>query len=149
MKEPKKNRKKEMENLRIQCLGGTRLQGLERKDLLDLLLTIDDQLEAAKKRIVVVPWLQASGIDAVSHVGAGNIPTGGAFTRTDVVSDVLVSLLGAGDAAADEAIDHLFYFPMDYLDNQLLLTEQNRKENMGNASGDPLACDFWLNPYIL
>ena len=86
-----------------------------------------------------------TGIDAVSEVGAGDIPTGGAFTSTDAVSDVLVSLVGAGNAAADEAIDHLFDFPMDYLDNQQLLTEQNRKENMGN----PLACDFWLNPYIL
>ena len=86
-----------------------------------------------------------TGIDAVSEVGAGDIPTGGAFTSTDAVSDVLVSLVGAGNAAADKAIDHLFDFPMDYLDNQLLLTEQNRKENMGNA----LACHFWLNPYIL
>ena len=72
-------------------------------------------------------------IDSVSHVGSGDIPTGVAFTSTD----------------ADEAIDHLFYFPMDYLDNQLLLTEQNEKENVGNASGDPLVCDFRLNPYIL
>ena len=93
-----------------------------------------------------IPTMGAfTGIDAFSEVGAGDIPTGGAFTSTDAVSDVLVSLVGAGNAAADEAIDHLFYFAMDYLDNQLLLTEQNRKENMGNA----LAFDFWLNPYIL
>ena len=40
-------------------LGGMLLQGLERKDLLDLILVIDDQLEAAKKRIVFVPWREA------------------------------------------------------------------------------------------
>ena len=154
VKELKKNRKKEMENLRIRCLGGMLLQGLERKDLLDLILAIDDQLEAAKKRIVVVPWLQPAAEAGGRAYNTGDIPTMGAFTGIDAVShvgtgDVLVSLVGAGDDAADEAIDHLFNFPMDYLDNQLLLTEQNRKENMGNASGDPLACDFWLNPYIL
>ena len=58
-----KNRKKEIENLRIQCLAGRLLEGLESKDLLDLTWAIDNQLEAVKNRMVLIPWPQVA-IDA-------------------------------------------------------------------------------------
>ena len=51
MKQLVKNRKREIENLRTQCLGGRLLEGLESKDVLDLTWAIDNQLEAVKKRI--------------------------------------------------------------------------------------------------
>ena len=51
MKQLMKNRKREIENLRTQCLGGRLLEGLESKDVLDLTWAIDNQLEAVKKRI--------------------------------------------------------------------------------------------------
>ena len=176
VKELKKNKKKEIENLKTQCLGGMLLlQGLEQKYLPDLIWAIDDHLEAVEKRIGFVPWLDAAAevgsraystgtdiptvgaftsIDAVSQVGAGDIPAGGAFTSSDVPPlDVPVSLIGgAGDVAvANEAFDDLFDFAIDDQDNQLLHPEQKQNENMGNASGEPLTCDvsdFWLSPYI-
>ena len=55
-----KNRKKEIENLRIQWLGGRLMEGLESKYLLDLTWAIDNQLEAVKNRMVLIPWPQVA-----------------------------------------------------------------------------------------
>lgn len=51
VKQQMKNRKKEVEIIRGQCLGGVPVEGLERKDLVDLVWAIDNQLDAVKKRI--------------------------------------------------------------------------------------------------
>ncbi|RVW34720.1 Agamous-like MADS-box protein AGL80 [Vitis vinifera] len=68
-----KNRKKEIENLRIQCLAGRLLEGLESKDLLDLTWAIDNQLETVKNRMVLVPWPQVA---ADVRGSANNTSTG-------------------------------------------------------------------------
>ncbi|KAL6348672.1 hypothetical protein AAG906_019371 [Vitis piasezkii] len=136
-------KKREIENIRIQCLGGRLLEGLESKDLLDLTWAIDNQLEAVKNRTVLVPGPKCSccgcfaSIDGVSHVGSA--------------SGVPLSVIGAVGGTNAAAAQTSFDLAIDALNNPLI-REQNQNQNMGNALGDPLdydVYDFWRNPYIL
>ena len=153
VKQQMKNRKKEIENLRTQCLGGRLLEGLERKDLLDLTWAIDNQLEVLKKKLFHVPQHQvprhqvagiASGCANNMGTGIGDVPaTAGHFPLV-----VPVPVTGAGGAAAAKTS---FNLAIDVLNNQLLHTEEDRNENMSNSFGDALVHDvyeFWRNPYI-
>ncbi|XP_034706071.1 agamous-like MADS-box protein AGL80 [Vitis riparia] len=161
LKQQMKNRKKEIENLRIQCLGGRLLEGLESKDLLDLTWAIDNQLEAVKNRTVLVPWPQvaadARGSANNTGTGIGDVPAVGAFTSIDAVSHVgsasgvPLSVIGAVGGTNAAAAQTSFDLAIDAPNNPLI-REQNQNQNMGNALGDPLdydVYDFWRNPYIL
>ncbi|KAL6348676.1 hypothetical protein AAG906_019375 [Vitis piasezkii] len=74
-KQQKKNRKSEIEHLRTQCLSGKRLEGLDSRDLGDLMWAIDDQLEAVKHRMSLVPVAQpqvaGAGGSSSSNAGIG------------------------------------------------------------------------------
>lgn len=79
-KQQKKNRKSEIEHLRTQCLSGKRLEGLDSRDLGDLMWAIDDQLEAVKHRMSLVPVAQpqvaGAGGSSSSNAGIGGTITG-------------------------------------------------------------------------
>lgn len=152
VKERKKNRKKEMEIIKNQCLGGTMMvEGLERKDLLDLLWSIDNHLEAAKKMLCLVPWPQLAFAEGAVSTGvdATDIPA----VRTDD-ADVTAAAAAAPPPPFDETVESSrntsFDRAIEELKHQLGLTEQNQNETMStNALADPDVSDFWLDPYIL
>ncbi|KAJ9707498.1 hypothetical protein PVL29_002501 [Vitis rotundifolia] len=93
-KQQKKNRKSEIEHLRTQCLSGKRLEGLESRDLGDLMWAIDDQLEAVKHRMSLVPVArpQVAGAGGSSSSNAG---IGGTIAGIGGVGDV-GGVVGAG-----------------------------------------------------
>ena len=73
-KQQKKNRKSDIEHLRTLCLSGKGFEGLNSRDLGDLMWAIDDQLEAVKHRISLVPPLQAGGNGGSNAGLGGTIP---------------------------------------------------------------------------
>lgn len=69
-KQQKKNRKTQIEYLRTQCLIGKPMEGLDSRDLGDLMWAVDDQLEAVKHRMSLLPRpQQAAGAGGSSTAG--------------------------------------------------------------------------------
>lgn len=107
-KQQKKNRKSEIEHLRTQCLGGKGFDGLNSRDLGDLMWAIDDQLEAVKHKISLAPRTLvlegAAGLGGVS---------------TDAGDDVLGAAglgMGMGNAAPFSGLSGVANFSSGVVD---------------------------------